>query len=377
MKKELEEKTKILETFKEKEDMKKKESEEVSLTSRIANSVKEVLGSMGLSRGSGGAAFDATGGQGSNPGAASHCAMGQAPLQAHVAEPQQMFGAAVPQQYGYNVQGSIQPPLGVTQPAAFFHPYNAAVQGQLQMYDGMRAMDMAMGIAGVAQRQQAHAGAEPFAGLKHIDGYRGYAPLQKEWRDVHRRSSRGSRRSPTTSRSRSTSRSGKRSQAAGSHGPTNSSRASNGSRGRSRSPMLPTRSQRRGQRAGRDTPEGAPGSRHDDHEGRQGDRRPGDKSRPIKITDAKEKWSASEMWRRAADLVRAGAEIEPDEGSPKVTDEPTAMEYANWLAEQTTLKVLIKIGDDAGITKVCSSKPKQAQNLIKAIYKNFEADEEE
>ena len=83
------------------------------------------------------------------------------------------------------------------------------------------------------------------------------------------------------------------------------------------------------------------------------------------------------MWRRAADLVRAGADVEPDEGSPKVTDESTAMDYANWLAEHTTLKVLIKQGDGAGITKVCSSKAKQAQNLIKAIYKNFEADEEE
>ena len=83
------------------------------------------------------------------------------------------------------------------------------------------------------------------------------------------------------------------------------------------------------------------------------------------------------MWRRAADLVRAGAEVDQDEGAPKVTDEPTAMDYANWLAEHTTLKVLLKAGDDAGIAKVCSSKPKQAQNLIKAIYKNFETDEEE
>ena len=50
LKKELEEQTKELKSFKDKEDMKKKESEEVSLTTRIANSVKEVLGGMGLSR---------------------------------------------------------------------------------------------------------------------------------------------------------------------------------------------------------------------------------------------------------------------------------------------------------------------------------------
>jgi hypothetical protein len=385
LKRELEDKSKMIESFKEKEDQKKKESEEVSLTSRIANSVKEVLGTMGLSRGSSSGAPDTTGGQINNHGAASHSTMGQAPLQAHVPEPQHTYGAAMPQQFGYNAQG-IQPPMGVAQPPAFFHPYNAAVQGHLQMYDGMRAMDMAMGIAGRAQRQQAQAGAEPFAGLKHIDGYRGYAPMQKEWRDSHRRTSRGSRRSPSTSRSRSrsTTRSGKGSQAAGSHGPTNSYRASASSRGRSRSPMLPTRGKHRSQRAGRDTSEGTPGPRHGDREGRQadregrqGDRKPDDKYRPIKIIDAKEKWSTSEMWRRAADLVRAGAEIEPEEGTPKVTDETTAMEYANWLAEQTTLKVLLKIGDDAGIAKVCSSKPKQAQNLIKAIFKNFEADEEE
>ena len=83
------------------------------------------------------------------------------------------------------------------------------------------------------------------------------------------------------------------------------------------------------------------------------------------------------MWRRAADLVRAGAEVDLDEDAPKVTDETTAMEHADWVAGLTTLKILLKVGDDAGITKVCSSKPKQAQNLIKAIYKNFEADEKE
>ena len=104
---------------------------------------------MGLSRGSGGAVFDAAAGSGNNPGVANHGAVGQAPVQAHTADTQMMYGAAMPQHFGYNLQGIGQPMPGAAPPAAFFNPYNAAVQGQMQTFDGLRAMDMALGIAGV------------------------------------------------------------------------------------------------------------------------------------------------------------------------------------------------------------------------------------